>query len=221
MPRYTPLVGTRTLSCQDCGKEFQASRSDAKWCPECRWAKQHAASNRPRPERLAPPIQHRTCVRCGKAFEQKRNRKSGLCWECRAPGEYDQCPNCGARKLANSKQCKACHSAALPHIRAKKGADNAAWKGGRILTKDGYIMVRTERPGHHPYELEHRVLWEAANGPLPKGHIIHHLNGDKSDNRLENLAAMSRADHHTKHAEPYQERVSALEARIRELESTM
>lgn len=217
--RFKPHVGVRNLICQGCDKPFEANRSDAKWCEDCRWARSRAASNKPRPERLAPPIQHRICIRCSKPFTQKRNRKSGLCWECRAPGQYDQCPNCGSQKLVTSKRCKNCHSAALPHIRAKKGSKNAAWKGGRILGNDGYWRVRTERPDRRtPYELEHRVLWEKANGPLPRGHIIHHLNGIKSDNRLENLVAMSRADHHTKHADPYEEKIRALEARIRELE---
>ena len=33
----------------------------------------------------------------------------------------------------------------------------------------------------------HSVLWEAINGPIPKGFEIDHINGDKLDNRIENL----------------------------------
>jgi hypothetical protein len=41
----------------------------------------------------------------------------------------------------------------------------------------------------------HRLVWEQANGPIPEGHVIHHINGDRADNRPGNLAAMARPEH--------------------------
>lgn len=43
----------------------------------------------------------------------------------------------------------------------------------------------------------HRFVWEQANGrKLREGEIVHHINGDKRDNRAENLEALSgRAAH--------------------------
>jgi len=38
----------------------------------------------------------------------------------------------------------------------------------------------------------HRQIWEQHRGPIPKGWLIYHLNGNKMDNRLENLAAIPR-----------------------------
>jgi hypothetical protein len=35
---------------------------------------------------------------------------------------------------------------------------------------------------------EHRWVWTQANGDIPKGMHIHHINGIKYDNRIENLA---------------------------------
>ena len=38
----------------------------------------------------------------------------------------------------------------------------------------------------------HRVVWEQAHGPIPKGMVIDHINGDRHDNRLENLRLVTR-----------------------------
>ncbi|WP_366522307.1 HNH endonuclease signature motif containing protein [Acidovorax sp.] len=41
----------------------------------------------------------------------------------------------------------------------------------------------------------HRVVWEHHNGPIPAGCHIHHINGDKSDNSLENLECLGASEH--------------------------
>lgn len=45
----------------------------------------------------------------------------------------------------------------------------------------------------------HRAVWESANGPVPCGHDIHHRDGDKSNNDLNNLECLSRSDHSRTH----------------------
>lgn len=45
------------------------------------------------------------------------------------------------------------------------------------------------------FKREHRLVWERAYGKIPKGYIIHHINGNSKDNRLENLLCLSHGDH--------------------------
>jgi len=97
------------------------------------------------------------------------------------------------------------------------GKDNPAWRGGKYR-HGNYIMVRV---GIKEYRLEHIVVWEQANGQsLPNGWVVHHLNGIKDDNRLENLVASSRAGHsRIEMAEIYKKRIRQLERQLKEIKS--
>lgn len=45
----------------------------------------------------------------------------------------------------------------------------------------------------------HRVIWVEYVGEIPHGYSIHHINGDRKDNRLENLEMVHKSTHATHH----------------------
>ena|SRR6185312_1235662 len=53
------------------------------------------------------------------------------------------------------------------------------------LGKEGYLQFLIY--GESCTRLVHRFIWESVNGQIPSGMQINHINGVKTDNRIENL----------------------------------
>jgi len=65
---------------------------------------------------------------------------------------------------------------------------------------------------------KNREVWQEAHGKIPKGWLIHSLNGDKRDCRLENLAAVPRyPEHQGQITAPYIVRIQNLERELNAL----
>lgn len=94
----------------------------------------------------------------------------------------------------------------LAHRMKKWGIDykHTTWKTGKTSHIGGYVLVKVS--GYHPgstkhgYVLEHRLVMEQHLGRfLDKQEHVHHINGVKTDNRLENLQLVSVKDHRNLH----------------------
>ena len=63
----------------------------------------------------------------------------------------------------------------------------------------GYASVTLCKGGETKTFQSHRLTWSAFNGPIPEGLQINHKNGQKRDNRLDNLEVVTPSEN-TKHA---------------------
>jgi hypothetical protein len=52
------------------------------------------------------------------------------------------------------------------------------------------------------YLIHRRLMEKKLNRKLVKGEIVHHINGNKQDNRLENLQLMTAKEHYKLHVVP-------------------
>jgi HNH endonuclease len=80
-----------------------------------------------------------------------------------------------------------------------KGENHWAWKGGKVHRHHGYVSVAisSDSPyismseGSRNYVLEHRLVMAQSLGrPLRSDETVHHKNGQRNDNRIENLQLM-------------------------------
>lgn len=81
------------------------------------------------------------------------------------------------------------------------GKKNPRWCGNKRKSYQGYILIRKPK---HPFSdccgwvREHRLIMEKHLGKiLERDQNIHHINGIKDDNRLENLVVCSNSSHHS------------------------
>ena len=90
-----------------------------------------------------------------------------------------------------------------PRTEFKKGENlrekHPRWKGGRKRETQGYILILNPQhifANNCGYVREHRLVMEEHLGRyLLPTEVVHHINGVKDDNRIENLRLMNDSDH--------------------------
>lgn len=118
----------------------------------------------------------KTCEQCGKEFIQSPiKRQDGV--------PVKHC----------SRECGVRAAYERPEVREQfKGEKSHLWKGGKVMRR-GYVFVHA--PDHPScqgnqkrYVAEHRLVMENVEKRFLKPHEqVHHRNGDRADNRPENL----------------------------------
>ncbi|MEG0475488.1 MAG: HNH endonuclease signature motif containing protein, partial [Carnobacterium sp.] len=81
----------------------------------------------------------------------------------------------------------------------KKGQQsvNTLPLGYEAVKSDGYVYIKTNMLGRDYRDMwtrRSKVVWESVNGILPTGYYLLHLDGNKTNDKINNLKAVSKAE---------------------------
>ncbi len=139
------------------------------------------------------------------------------------------CDSCGKERwvqlLKGQPKYSRCNSCKM---QLRSGKNNPVWNGGSWRDK-GYVIVyvsdndfffpmATHRSNYGGYVFEHRLVVAKTFGRcLHSWEIVHHKNGIRDDNRVENLQLVS--DDRHKQITILENRIEHLESRVTTLEA--
>ncbi len=174
------------IKCKFCSITFQVynyRKNKALYCSQKCYGNSLKNIKRPRGQKI-----NKICIVCNKSFKVNPSQnKTRFCSRI--------CKNQWSRGKRFSKNTEFKKG----YVREK----SPAWKGGIMHYSKGYKAIKTL---NHPfvnkngYVPEHRLIMEKHLGRyLKPEEIVHHINGNPSDNRIRNLQIMTKSKHTTLH----------------------
>ncbi len=90
-----------------------------------------------------------------------------------------------------NKGMKGIHLSPASEFKSVPMEQHASWRGGVHKMKNDctYVMIKSGVRKRRP-----RMIYEEHYGDIPKGFVIYHIDGDKDNDSVENLEAISRAE---------------------------
>jgi len=123
------------------------------------------------------------------------------------------CPNCKGKRyvrldyinygITRRNYTGCCHKCLAQRLGEARGEKSGGWKGGKRCIPEGYIM-RTIQPNNPFFCMsdarngirEHRLIMaEHLGRPLLSTEVVHHVDGNKTNNQIKNLVLLNWNDH--------------------------
>lgn len=211
MSRRPAVRNTYTCAC--CGKEFTRKATEVRTatpcCSQSCSAKLRGFGQEPKDHLRKPD--NAVCAVCGKSFHRPPSHLARVgtpvcSYECNGALRSE-----ALREHAHKGRAAWTEESERSFHAKMSGPSNPAWKGG--------ATYRT-RKGHYPssiryvrcpvefasmarkdgYVMEHRLIMAQHLGrPLLRSEVVHHVNHEPTDNRLENLQLFASNGEHKRH----------------------